>query len=104
VDVPQLLEVGADDLLRDARPLVDVAGGEQLRRMLADVLHLQRGKVPGAYFPELNAVPGISIPEEGIERRPNVPLQGLTAPGALERFLESLDWVVDEIRLDPAST
>lgn len=52
----------------------------------------------------LIAVPGISIPEEGIERRPNVPLQGLTAPGALARFLEALDWVVDEIRLDPAST
>ena len=52
----------------------------------------------------LNAVPGISISEEGIERRPNVPLQSLTAPGALAHFLEALDWVVDEIRLDPAST
>jgi hypothetical protein len=52
----------------------------------------------------LNAMLGISIPEEGIERRLNVPLQGLTAPEALARFLEALDWVVNEIRLDPAST
>jgi hypothetical protein len=38
-------------------------------------------------------VPGISIPEEGIERRPNVPLQVLTAFEALAQFLEALDWV-----------
>jgi len=50
---------------------------------------------------KLNAVPGIAIPEESIERRPNVPLQVLTAEGALDRFLEVLDWVVSEIRLEP---
>jgi hypothetical protein len=45
----------------------------------------------------LNAIPGISIPEDGIERRPNVPLQGLTEPEALAQLLKVLDWVVDEI-------
>ena len=30
-----------------------------------------------------------------------MPLRGLTAPVALARFLEALDWVVDEIRPRP---
>jgi hypothetical protein len=47
---------------------------------------------------KLNAVPGISIPEKGLETRPSVPLQVLTVPGALDRFLEVLDWMVGEIR------
>ncbi len=47
---------------------------------------------------KLNAVPGISIPESGIEKHPNVRLQVLTAPGALEQFLEALEWVEGEIR------
>lgn len=50
---------------------------------------------------KLNAIPDVSIPEDGIDRRPNVPLQVLTAPGALDRFLEVLDWVVNEIRSQP---
>jgi len=50
---------------------------------------------------KLNTVPGISIAGEGVDRRPNVPLQVLTAPGALAQFLEVLDWLVDEIRLQP---
>lgn len=47
---------------------------------------------------KLNAIPGIAIPPDGIDKRPNVPLQALIAPGALERFLEILGWVVGEIR------
>lgn len=52
---------------------------------------------------KLNAIPDVSIPEDGIERRPNVPLQVLTLPGALDRFLEVLDWMVNEIRSQPGS-
>jgi hypothetical protein len=40
-------------------------------------------------------MPGISIPEEGIERRPSVPLQALIDRDALARFLEILDCVVE---------
>lgn len=47
---------------------------------------------------KLNAIPGFSIPEKGIEKQPSVPLRVLTAPGVLERFIEVLDWVVGEIR------
>jgi hypothetical protein len=47
---------------------------------------------------KLNAIPGIAIPADGIEKRPNVPLQALAAPGALDGFLEVLGWVVEEIR------
>jgi hypothetical protein len=52
---------------------------------------------------KLNAIQDVSIPEDGIERRPNVSLQVLTVPGALDRFLEVLDWVVNEIRSQPGS-
>jgi hypothetical protein len=46
----------------------------------------------------LNAIPGITIPADGIEKRPNVPLQALAGPGALEEFLEVLGWVVGEVQ------
>jgi len=41
MDVPHLLEVRADDLFGEAGPPVEVASGEQLRGMLAGLLHLQ---------------------------------------------------------------
>jgi hypothetical protein len=47
---------------------------------------------------KLNALPGIAIPMEGIDKMPSVPLRVLTPPGALDRFLEVLEWVVGEIR------
>ena len=39
--VATLLEVWPDDLFEDAGPPVEVQGGELLRRVLADVLHVQ---------------------------------------------------------------
>jgi len=47
---------------------------------------------------KLNAIPGITIPEKGIEKQPSIPLRVFTAPGVLERFLEVLEWMVEEIR------
>jgi hypothetical protein len=35
----------------------------------------------------LNAIPGVSIPENGITRRPSIPLIVLANPSALEQFL-----------------
>ena len=46
----------------------------------------------------LNEVLGMAIPEDGIERRPSVPLRVLTAGGRVEGFLGVLDWVVGEVR------
>lgn len=52
---------------------------------------------------KLNAIPGISIPPEAIERRPNFPLKVLASPGILDQFLAVLDWVVGEIRTPPSA-
>ena len=46
----------------------------------------------------LNAIPGVSIPEDAIGRRPGIPLSVFVVPGALEQFLEVLDWLVDQLR------
>jgi hypothetical protein len=46
----------------------------------------------------LNAIPGVSIPADVITRRPSIPLSVLADPAALEPFLRTFDWVLDEIR------
>ena len=45
----------------------------------------------------LNAIPGVSIAPDRIEKRPPVPLAALTNPAALAQFLSVLDWAVAEI-------
>jgi hypothetical protein len=46
----------------------------------------------------LNQVPGVEIPESGIERRPSISLESLAQAGAVEQFLSVYGWVVGEIR------
>jgi hypothetical protein len=46
----------------------------------------------------LNEVLGMAIPEDGIERRPSVPLRLLAEGGRVEGFVGVLDWVVGEVR------
>ena len=46
----------------------------------------------------LNRIPGFSIPDDAITRRPNVYLAALKNEDALDQFLEALNWVVQEIR------
>jgi hypothetical protein len=45
----------------------------------------------------LNAIEGVSIPESGINRRPNIPLERLVELAQRERFLQTLDWLVDRL-------
>lgn len=47
----------------------------------------------------LNAIPGIALPEDGITRRPNIPLAALTDTATLTRFLQVLDWFVQEVKV-----
>lgn len=47
---------------------------------------------------KLNEVLGMAIPEDGIERRPSVPLRLLAESGRVEGFLGVMDWVVREMR------
>lgn len=46
----------------------------------------------------LNAIPGISIPEDALGRRPSFPLKALVPKEARTMFLAVLDWVVNEVK------
>jgi len=46
----------------------------------------------------LNAIPGIAIPEDGIARRPTIPLSALAEQDNRKRFLEVLEWAMDRIQ------
>jgi hypothetical protein len=46
----------------------------------------------------LSAIPGLSIPETALKRRPSFKLALLTAEGSLTTFLEVFDWVFSEIK------
>jgi hypothetical protein len=46
----------------------------------------------------LNQIPGLNIPTDAITRRPNIFLSALKDENALKQFLETLDWVVQEIK------
>jgi len=50
------------------------------------------------FLDRLNQIPGFSIPEDAISRRPNIYLAVLKDEKALKQFLEALDWVFHEIR------
>ena len=47
---------------------------------------------------KLNALPGISLPPDAIEKRPRLTLRWMAEEGRVERFLEVLGWVVGEVR------
>lgn len=51
-----------------------------------------------ALLTRLNAIPGISLPEEAIAKRPGIPLSALHDEEALRQFLEVFDWFVEEIK------
>jgi hypothetical protein len=46
----------------------------------------------------LNSVPGVSLPHDGISRRPSFPLKTLIDEGRTEAVLCVYDWVLEQIR------
>lgn len=46
----------------------------------------------------LNQIPGVEIPEKAITRRPNIFLSKFKEASSLAQLLETLDWVVQEIK------
>jgi len=46
----------------------------------------------------LNQIPGVYIPADAITRRPNIPLSQFKEDERLKQFLDTLDWVVQEIK------
>jgi hypothetical protein len=45
----------------------------------------------------LNAIPGVSLPDDAIARRPGIPLSTFEDESALGQLLETFDWVIQEI-------
>jgi hypothetical protein len=45
----------------------------------------------------LNKIGGVKIPEDGINRRPNIQLAVFKNPDALQELLQTFDWVIEEI-------
>jgi hypothetical protein len=48
----------------------------------------------------LNAIPGISLPSDGIARRPSFPLKVLLTEGRTEALLNVYEWVLEQILTD----
>ncbi len=46
----------------------------------------------------LNAIPGVSIPQDGIIGRPSIPLSVLKNDSAMNQFLGVVDWVAEQIK------
>jgi hypothetical protein len=46
----------------------------------------------------LNELPGVGISPDKITKRPNVPLSVLTDDASMAKFLETLDWMIQEIK------
>lgn len=46
----------------------------------------------------LNAIAGVSLPEDAITRRPSIPLSLLAPEDKMAQFLKVLDWAISEIR------
>jgi hypothetical protein len=46
----------------------------------------------------LNSIPGVSLPQDAITRRPTIPLSTFGDEAALRQLLETYDWVIEEIK------
>ncbi len=57
------------------------------------------------FLRRLNEIPGVSIPEDAITRRPSIPLALFAAdPKALEALKAALDWFCETVRSDAKIT
>ena len=50
------------------------------------------------FLTRLNAIPGISIPEEALDKRPAVSMSVLVPSDARNQFISVLNWFLDEVR------
>jgi hypothetical protein len=50
------------------------------------------------FLRRLNEVPGVSIPDDAITRRPRIPYASLGDNAALQAFLGALDWFCETVR------
>ena len=52
----------------------------------------------------LNAIPGVHLAEDQIDRFPNIPLSVLRDPSALQQFLKTMEWAFEEFKKAHLST
>jgi len=50
------------------------------------------------FFRRLNAIPGVQIPEDGIYRRPSIPLKALVDETGYRQFIDAVEWVYQKLR------
>jgi hypothetical protein len=48
---------------------------------------------------KLNAIPGVEIPDRGLDKRPSISLEALTNDKALEAFLAAMAWAFEQVRV-----
>jgi hypothetical protein len=46
----------------------------------------------------LNQIPGVTLPEDGIKRRPSIPLSALVVPTALSSFMQTMEWAIRQVK------
>lgn len=46
----------------------------------------------------LNAIDGVSIPDDGLDRRPTLRIDALQSDRALDAFLDAMRWIFEEVR------
>jgi hypothetical protein len=49
----------------------------------------------------LNELPGVNLPEDGINRRPSISFLTLVDPNALATFLKVIEWTIQEVEAAP---
>jgi len=49
----------------------------------------------------LNEIPGVSLPDDCIEKFPSIPLSTLTREGSLEKLLAAVEWTNEQVARQP---
>jgi hypothetical protein len=47
---------------------------------------------------KFRAIPGVSLPDDAVDKLPNVPLKLLAQDGIVKEFMSVIRWLVEEIR------
>lgn len=50
---------------------------------------------------KLKAIPGVSIPENAISKRPNIPLEVLQDEKSLKLFFDAFEWLIQQVETEP---
>jgi hypothetical protein len=50
-------------------------------------------------FDRIKDIPGLRVTDAGMEGFPKIPISSLTDPAQFQRFVDTLDWILQEIRL-----